>query len=307
MKRALLFLLSSCVLLGLLGCSSTAFTPTPTPTSPTQIAFLQAPTPTPSAVENGPALTAPSGTIKIMVMNADGTGQTQVGETGQYAAIDISHDGSKVVVTAYDSELGMQLLVGSMTTQTATDITPEGTGPEMPEFSPDGTKVYFINTEPSPYEIWSVDINGDNAKSLGDGGITCMHEMTVANGKIYFYGHLYEGKTYGIYVMNADGSSAPELLIAGSAHHPSLTADGTKLVFEDSTDGQYIAAAALDGKAVALTTTGQDEDPIVVGDQILFISNRDGNREVYSMNLDGTGQTRLTTNSANDWFGEYYD
>jgi Tol biopolymer transport system component len=34
---------------------------------------------------------------------------------------------------------------------------------------------------------------------------------------------------------------------------------------------------------------------------ILFYSGREGNQEVYTMNSDGTDQTRLTTNP--DWDG----
>src|SRR6185295_5435397 len=34
--------------------------------------------------------------------------------------------------------------------------------------------------------------------------------------------------------------------------------------------------------------------------KIVFVSDRDGNQEIYSMNADGTSQTRLTTNSAFD-------
>ena len=32
------------------------------------------------------------------------------------------------------------------------------------------------------------------------------------------------------------------------------------------------------------------------GNKITFYSNRDGNSEIYVMNADGTGQTRLTNN-----------
>ena len=35
---------------------------------------------------------------------------------------------------------------------------------------------------------------------------------------------------------------------------------------------------------------------------IAFLSDRDGNGEIYVMNADGTGQTRLTNNPALDWF-----
>jgi hypothetical protein len=34
---------------------------------------------------------------------------------------------------------------------------------------------------------------------------------------------------------------------------------------------------------------------------IVFVSSRDGNDEIYVMNADGTGQTRLTNNAASDW------
>ena len=34
------------------------------------------------------------------------------------------------------------------------------------------------------------------------------------------------------------------------------------------------------------------------GSKIAFVSNRDGNQEIYVMNADGSNQTRLTNNSA---------
>jgi len=36
------------------------------------------------------------------------------------------------------------------------------------------------------------------------------------------------------------------------------------------------------------------------GKKIAFRSNRDGNWEIYVMNADGSGQTNLTNNGAND-------
>lgn len=39
--------------------------------------------------------------------------------------------------------------------------------------------------------------------------------------------------------------------------------------------------------------------------KIAFVSDRNGNREIYSMNADATNQTRLTTNSATDEFPDW--
>jgi Tol biopolymer transport system component len=36
------------------------------------------------------------------------------------------------------------------------------------------------------------------------------------------------------------------------------------------------------------------------GSRIAFESYRDGNFEIYVMNADGSGQTRITNNTAND-------
>jgi len=40
--------------------------------------------------------------------------------------------------------------------------------------------------------------------------------------------------------------------------------------------------------------------PSVLSEKIAFESDRDGNREIYVMNSDGSGQTNLTNNSADD-------
>ena len=77
--------------------------------------------------------------------------------------------------------------------------------------------------------------------------------------------------------------------------------------------GYYLAgatAATLNGTgwelfddAVRWATYGEavPASPVLrPNGRVVFTSSRDGNQEIYSMNADGTGQTRLTTNSAAD-------
>ena len=45
--------------------------------------------------------------------------------------------------------------------------------------------------------------------------------------------------------------------------------------------------------------------PSVPSEKIAFTSSRDGNYEIYVMNSDGTGQTRLTNNAASDEFPSF--
>jgi LysM repeat protein len=49
-----------------------------------------------------------------------------------------------------------------------------------------------------------------------------------------------------------------------------------------------------------LTTHGTDTAPAGHGSRVAFMSARDGNWEVYAVNMDGTGLKRLTNNSAQD-------
>jgi TolB protein len=49
-----------------------------------------------------------------------------------------------------------------------------------------------------------------------------------------------------------------------------------------------------------LTTDSSDTSPAGSGSTVAFMSARDGNWEVYAVNMDGSGLTRLTNNSTND-------
>lgn len=49
-----------------------------------------------------------------------------------------------------------------------------------------------------------------------------------------------------------------------------------------------------------LTDHPEDTAPAAYGDRVAFMSNRDGNWEIYVVNSDGTGFVRLTHDSAND-------
>jgi len=54
-------------------------------------------------------------------------------------------------------------------------------------------------------------------------------------------------------------------------------------------------------------TLSNNENPAwsADGSKIVFMSDRDGNFEIYSMNADGSGQTRLTNNTSADEFPDW--
>ena len=88
---------------------------------------------------------------------------------------------------------------------------------------------------------------------------------------------------------------------------PTWTADnrivysGCDLTVEPAPCGLFMMPSAPGAHPFTqLTDRKEDTAPSAEGNRVAFMSNREGNWEVYIINLDGTGLTRLTNNAAND-------
>lgn len=105
-------------------------------------------------------------------------------------------------------------------------------------------------------------------------------------------------RSYGLYAMNEDGSDV-RLLSNVLTYGFSLSPDGSKITYEsirDDMNGE-IYIANLDGTGVQRLTShlGPDGGPVFSpdGTKIVFTSLRDSEYGIFSMNVDGTGLTRL--------------
>lgn len=110
--------------------------------------------------------------------------------------------------------------------------------------------------------------------------------------------------SYDLYVMDADGRNLRRLTVdPGAEGEPAWTPDGARLVYTSTslTGVSQIASIKADGGDFRQLTSsaGGNRSPEVSPDgrTIAFVSMRDGNTEIYAMDLEGTNPRRLTKTS----------
>jgi len=126
---------------------------------------------------------------------------------------------------------------------------------DVPDWSPDGTKIAFLSTRDGNAEVYVMNADGTNQRRLTNGGALDTTPRWSPGGQKIVFVSDRRGQN-DIFTMNANGTGTP-----------------LRLTTDPASDIQ------------------PDFGP---GGVILFATNRDGNAEVYSMRSDGQDQTNLT-------------
>jgi dipeptidyl aminopeptidase/acylaminoacyl peptidase len=185
-----------------------------------------------------------------------------------------------------------------------------------PAWSPDQAKIVFASTRAgsslSPLQIYVMNADGSGVTRLTDDAALDHEPAWSPDGTRITFAHLVHGVinrrivfSSDIYVMNADGSNIVQLTSSGSDHVPHWSADGIKIAFVSTRDGNpEIYVMNADGSGVTRLTqnSASDGDPAWSpdGTKLAFDSDRAGNTEIYLMRTDGSGVTRITNTSAED-------
>ncbi len=246
-----------------------------------------------------------SGSGEIYVINVNGTGETRLTNNAvQDGNPAFSPDGTKIVFDTErdgNSEIYTMNANGTsptrLTTNTAFDY--------GATFSPDGTKVAFTSQRDGNREVYTMNVNGSSqtrlTASAGDDQQPTWQTLQTSAFKIAFRAARTGGGD--IYTMNQDGTAQTNIYpVTGADDQPAISPDGSKILFVKSSD-IYSINADGSGSAVQLTTNAAfDGMPAWSPDnsKIVFMTQRDGNSELYTMNANGTSQTRLTNNGLDD-------
>jgi YD repeat-containing protein len=244
--------------------------------------------------------------------------------------------GSTKIVFATNRDGSMQIYVMNADGSGVTRLTYSGANDDYPRWSPNGTKILFQSDRDHPdtgymdIYVMNSDVSGVTRLTT-DANDDSMASWSGDGSKIVFQS-MRNGVNYQVYSMNADGSNQVNLTNSSSSDgEPSWSSDGTKIAFASDRDhAGYDSVYVMNSNGTnqhAITSSGatiDDTQPVWSkdGSKIAFVSTRDSktetwqetdddgnhitksklhiNKEVYLMNADGSGQTRLTNNLAND-------
>ncbi|MCP4424179.1 MAG: linear amide C-N hydrolase [Chloroflexi bacterium] len=288
--------------------------PVPASQSPTAALIPTDEPPLPDSDNGVLAFTsAQDGNMEIYVMDvAGGAPQRLTNHPGEDYWPTWSPDGAQI---AFASERDGDFEIYAMNADglNLRRLTHEPGNDLEPNWSPDGSQIAFMVYQAGKSDVYIMNTDGGGRRPLTDSeGDNYLPQWSPDGGQIVFVSER-DGNPE-IYVMNADGSDQRRLTDnVGEDSYPSWSSDGRQITFYSERDGgRELYAMDADGHFDRLSASSSpqpltyDNASVWVsdwspdGNQIAFTSSRDGNREIYFMDIDGGNFRRLTDNNVLD-------
>ncbi len=205
---------------------------------------------------------------------------------------------------------------GTVTQDDAVAVTEDEYIDYSPVWSPDGDWLYFASTRGGSMAIWRVAIDEMSGETLGEpqqitsGGLGDPGMMSFsADGTRLLYSLMLARGSIVAADFDPDAlaitsETVPVVQGTRRLNNPDVTMDGAMITYQAEGAQQDIFVAGTDGANEQQVTDDLSKDwqphwsPD--GQKIAFYTNFGGDYEIWVMNRDGTGRTRLTDTTTGD-------
>ncbi len=261
----------------------------------------------------------------VYTMNRDGSGETALTSGFQDRMPHFNPQGTKIVfsrITGPQSSICVMNSDGSGVTSITSD--PSLGGMKMsPRFSSDGSKVVFDRQAgPNSTEIWTVNTDGTDPVRIVPGTYDNRGASFSPDGQWVVYSRYLSPTTAKVCKARVSDGAVTELTDGATMDEmPVYSPDGKYIIYQHEWNIYRMPADHLPGDQTTLVNlTGswggsagyQSDAPMysIEGDSIVFMATNDhsGNQqswmngmEIWMMNSDGSGRTRITSNSVPDF------
>src|SRR3989454_3061085 len=250
------------------------------------------------------------GSSDIDTMNPDGSDRKQLTFSNQDLESDPvwSPDGTKIAFARWTiNSKFVEIFVMNADGSDQRRLTTQSGNDRSPTWSPDGTKIAFARYKINGVEIFVMNADGSDQRAVAsgfDGPAWSPDGLKLAVGD---NGALV---TYGIYLINVDGSNRTQITQPtdlGADYEPAWSPDGSKITFTRGTDcfggceTEHLWVVNADGSNptkltdILANTHAWSPD----GTKIIFGSQRG---DLFVINPDGSGLTNITnTDGKYEW------
>lgn len=180
-----------------------------------------------------------------------------------------------------------------------------------PAWSPDGSQIVFVSNRDGDPHLFTMDADGSNVKRLTTGGGELSPRWSPDGSQIVY-------TRSGLMVINADGTDPRVVLesksagagaVCGAGPFPGgWSPDGTRIAYYTasiSSEGSQICTIGVDGFGIEVVVS----EPVALhaepawspdGRYIAFRSIREGNHDIYVIDLETGEEQRLTDDPGRD-------
>ena len=166
-----------------------------------------------------------------------------------------------------------------------------------------GTKIIFVSNRTGSKEIWRMDYDGGNQRSVTTyRSISTMPSVSADGNKVAFTTFARGIPEIQIYSLESGRKLQFYNQGASLNAQASFSPDGNSILFSSTAAGAFaqIYVASVNGSNFRRLTNSRavEVEPKInpkTGNEAIFVSGRSGPPQIYKMNIEGTDIVRLTT------------